>query len=111
MNVDDNGIKNILQNHRKIVVYGLSPDDSKPSHTVPMFMRSKGYDIVGIYPGESDIKGVRIYPSLNEVPAEYRKFVNVFRRSDAIPKVVDEVLAAGGTEVLFLQLGISHAEA
>lgn len=40
-----------------------------------------------------------------------RRFVNVFRRSENIPEVVDEVLALGGTEVLWLQLGIAHPEA
>jgi len=111
MNLDDQGIKGALEKYRKIAVYGLSPDESKPSHSVPMFMRSKGFEIVGLYPGETEIKGVKIYENLAAVPAEYRRFVNVFRRSEAIPKVVDEVLAAGGCELLWLQLGIQHAEA
>jgi uncharacterized protein len=48
---------------------------------------------------------------LKEVPETNRKFVDVFRRSEAIPEVVDEVLSAGGVEVLWLQLGIAHADA
>jgi predicted CoA-binding protein len=66
---------------------------------------------VGTYPKEKEIAGFKIYKTLAEVPAEYRKFVDVFRASDKIPDVVDEILAAGGVEVLWLQLGISHPEA
>lgn len=111
MNVKDSEIKDLLKKYKKFVVYGLSPDGSKPSQRVPHFMKSQGYDAVGIYPGEKIINGFAIYPSLNEVPAEFRKFVDVFRKPEHIPQVVDEVIAAGGVEVLWLQLGISHPEA
>jgi predicted CoA-binding protein len=111
MNVKDSEIKGILEQYRKITVIGLSPDSSKPSHTVPFIMKSMGYDIVGVYPRGTEINGVPTYKNLTEVPAEFRKFVNVFRRSEAIPEVVEEVLSVGGVEVLFIQLGISHPEA
>ncbi len=111
MNVKDSEIKSLLSKYKKFTVYGLSPDPTKPSHSVPMYMKSKGYDIVGTYPKGDNTGGVRIYPSLKEVPAEYRRFVDVFRASDAIPRVVDEILELGGVEVLWLQLGITHPEA
>ena len=45
------------------------------------------------------------------MPASHRKFVDVFRRPEHIPDVVDEAIAVGGVEVLWLQLGISNPEA
>lgn len=111
MNVQESEIKDLLKKYKKFVVYGLSPDGMKPSQRVPLFMKSKGYDAVGIYPNEKEINGFKIYQSLKAVPAEYRKFVDVFRRPEHIPQVVDEVIAAGGVEVLWIQLGISHPEA
>lgn len=111
MNTSENDIKNILLTYKKFTVYGLSPDGSKPSQRVPLFMKSKGYDAVGVYPKGENINGFPIYSSLMAVPAEYRKFVDVFRSPDHILQVVDEVLAVGGVEVLWLQLGISHPEA
>ena len=111
MNVDQNQIKDILNSYKKITVYGLSPDPAKPSQTVPIFMRSQGYDLVGLYPKETEIAGFKIYRQLSDVPPEYRKFVDVFRSSDKIDQVVDEVLAVGGVEVLWLQLGITNAAA
>lgn len=111
MNTTDQDIKKILQDHKKICVLGLSPDAHKPSQSVPVYMRSRGYDLVGVYPGREEINGFKIYPDLAAVPAEFRKMVNVFRRSEKISEVVEEVLRVGGIEVLWLQLGISHTEA
>lgn len=111
MNVKDSEIKALLTKYKKFTVYGMSPDPNKPSHRVPLYMRDQGYEIVGTYPKVTDIEGVKIYSSLKDVPAEYRKFVDVFRASEAIPRVVDEVLEIGGVEVLWLQLGIENPEA
>lgn len=111
MNITENEIKGLLSQYKKFLVYGLSPDKGKASHYVPLYMRNKGWDMVGIYPKAHSENGFKIYSTLKEVPAEYRKFVDVFRSSDKIPDVVDEILSCGGVEVLWLQLGISHPEA
>jgi hypothetical protein len=111
MNVKDAEIKQLMQSHKKICVYGSSPDPEKPSHYVPEYIRGKGWDVVGVYPKAHSAGGFRIFQKLSDVPAEYRKFVDVFRSSDRIPDVVDEVLNAGGVEVLWLQLGITNPEA
>lgn len=111
MNVKDAEIKDLIAKYKKITVVGLSPDKSKPSHQIPLFMQNQSYDVVGIYPAQAERTDFKIYQNLSEVPAEQRKFVNVFRRSEQIPEVVDQVLAVGGVEVLWLQLGISHPEA
>ncbi len=111
MNIQDSEFKQIMSQYKKFCVLGLSPDGSKPSQRVPIFMRSKGWDPVGVYPGKNEINGFNIYADLSQVPAEYRKFVDVFRRPEHIPAVVDEIIAVGGVEVLWLQLGISHPEA
>lgn len=111
MNVQDSEIKSLLQTYQKFSVYGLSPDTTKPSHYVPAYMKDHGWDVVGTYPKAHDVGGFKVYSSLKEIPPEYRRFVDVFRSSDRIPDVVDEVLEVGGVEVLWLQLGISNPEA
>ncbi len=111
MNIKDNEIKNLLTKYKKITVYGLSPDTKKPSFYVPEYIHNQGWDVVGTYPKEHDTGGFKIYSKLEDVPSEYRKFVDVFRSSDRIPEVVEEVLAVGGVEVLWLQLGIANPEA
>ncbi len=111
MNTTSSDIKNILQNYRKITVLGLSPDHTKASHRVPIFMRSQGYEIIGVYPKKAEIVGIKMYQHLSEVPLEDRVFVNVFRRSEKIPEVVDEILSLGGVKVMWLQLGIANPAA
>lgn len=111
MNVKDSEIKGLLEKYKKFAVYGLSPDATKASHYVPVYMRDHGWQMVGTYPKPHEANRFKIYKSLKDVPAEYRKFVDVFRSSDRIPEVVDEVLSVGGVEVLWLQLGISNPEA
>jgi predicted CoA-binding protein len=111
MNVKDSEIKSVMESHKKICVYGLSSDPSKPSHYVPVYIREQGWQVVGTYPKAHDVGGFQLYKSLKEVPAEYRKFIDVFRSSDKIPDVVDEILSVGGVEVMWLQLGIMHPEA
>ena len=111
MNIKDSEIKALLEAHKKICVFGLSPDPEKPSHYVPDYIRSKGWEVVGTYPKPHSQGDFKIYKTLSEVPLEFRKFIDVFRASERIPEVVEEVLAVGGVEVLWLQLGISNSEA
>jgi hypothetical protein len=111
MNVRDEQIRQLLSDYKKFCVYGLSPDPAKPSHYVPLYMREHGWEMIGVYPKVHSANGFSIVESLQSVAPEYRKFVDVFRASDKIPQLVDEVLSVGGVEVLWLQLAISHPEA
>ena len=111
MNVGDHEIKGLLLKYKKFAVYGLSPDITKASHYVPAYMRDNGWQMVGTYPKPHNADNFKIYQNLADVPAEYRKFVDVFRASDRIDEVVDEILAVGGVEVIWLQLGISNPAA
>ena len=111
MNVADSEIKSMMNKYKKYVVYGLSSDEDKASHYVPVYMKEHGWDMVGTYPKKHDVGGFKIFEQLSSVPAEYRKMVNVFRSSDRIPEVVDEILAVGGVEFIWLQLGIANQQA
>ena len=111
MNVKDAEIKSLLSSYKKISVYGLSSNEDKPSHYVPLYIREKGWGVVGTYPMPHDKNNFKVYSNLSEVPEEHRKFLNVFRASGKIPELVDEVISLGGVEVLWLQLGIQHPEA
>jgi uncharacterized protein len=111
MNVLDREIKSLMSKYKKYAVYGLSNNIEKASHYVPVYMRDQGWDIVGTYPKDHDVGQFKIFDLLSNVPSDYRKMVNVFRSSERIPEVIDEVLAIGGIELIWLQLGISHPQA
>lgn len=111
MNVKDSEFLDILNKYKKITVVGISPNADRPSHQIPLYMLKHGYEVVGVNPGHNEIAGMKIYPSLAEVSAEFRKFVDVFRRPEHIPDVVEDALKVGGVEVLWLQLGITNPTA
>ena len=111
MNVQEAQFKGLLTDFKKITVVGISPNPDRASHQIAVYLKSHGYEVVGVNPGHEEIAGIKVYKSLSEVPSEYRRFVDVFRSSDSIPALVEEVLKVGGTEVLWLQLGVTHSEA
>jgi hypothetical protein len=107
-------IKDIYKNHRTVAVYGMSKDPDKPSHRVPVFLTSKGYNVIPINPTVDTILNRRSYPNLDQVPGKI-DIVDVFRPSDKALDVVKEAVARrkkrGDVSVIWLQLGIRNDEA
>jgi len=101
----------LLTKAKTIAVVGLSDDPCKPSYDVSRYLQSKGYRVVPINPKLSEVLGERSYPSLSEA-AEHEKIdlVDVFRRPEAVPEIVDEVLALG-LPALWLQETVVHQAA
>lgn len=101
----------LLRKAKTIAVVGLSDDSSKPSYGVSEYLQSRGYKIVPVNPKLSEVLGERAYTSLADA-AKHEKIdiVDVFRRPDAVPAVVDEVLTLG-IPALWLQERVIHEEA
>jgi len=84
----------LLKTAKTIAVVGLSDNKTKPSYGVSAYLQSKGYRVVPIHPKASEVLGEKAYPSLSEAAKiEKIDIVDVFRRPDAVPAIVDEVLA------------------
>lgn len=106
-----NRILELLRKARTIAVVGLTDKSSKPSYGVSLYLQSKGYRVVPINPRLSEVLGERAYPSLSEAAKNEKiDIVDVFRRPDAVPEIVDEVLALG-IPALWLQETVVHEEA
>jgi len=99
----------ILQSCRTIAVVGLSSNPLRPSYEVSRFMRRQGYQIIPVNPQESEVLGEKCYARLEDVPVPV-DCVDVFRRPEFVPEIVDSAIAIGAKAV-WLQLGISHDEA
>lgn len=112
---DDRDIVRIFRETQAIAVVGASPDPHRHSHRVMHYMRDNGYRIVPINPfaaGE-EILGEPVRVSLEDSPGPF-ELVNVFRRSDAIPGVVDEVIEiqkSKGARFLWMQLDLYDEDA
>src|SRR5262245_66339904 len=95
-NPDDETVRRLLQQVRRIAVVGLSPKPHRDSNRVARYMLERGYEVVPVYPRGESILGQKVYRSVAEIPGGV-DLVDVFRRSEALPAVVDDALAARAT--------------
>jgi len=102
-------IYDILTKYKRIAVVGLSSNPARPSYEVTQYIQSVGYQIVPVNPNETDVLGEPSYASLEEVPQKI-EIVNIFRRADEVPAVVDAAIRAGA-KVIWMQLGIASEAA
>lgn len=105
----DAQIKALLTHSKTIAVVGLSPDSTKPSYDVASYLKSQGYKIVPVRPDTDQILGEKAYGSLMEIPFPI-DIVDIFRRVEFIPEVVDEAIQVKAKAV-WMQLGLEHSEA
>jgi len=109
--VQKTDILELLEKAKTIAVVGCSPKPERDSHRVAAHLQAAGYRVIPINPGADEILGVKAYPDLASIPAEVEiDIVDVFRRPEHIPAVVDAVLLRG-TKALWLQLGCANPEA
>jgi predicted CoA-binding protein len=107
---DDAYLRDILAGTRTIAMVGASPKPARPSHGVLGYLTRSGYETYPVHPGIAgrELFGRRVYPKLADVPVPI-DMVDVFRNADAIPALVDEILALPvRPKVVWLQLGIRN---
>jgi predicted CoA-binding protein len=81
----------ILRRSKTIAVVGLSNKRFRPSYGVSEYMQHVGYRIIPVNPAESEVLGEKSYPDLESIP-EHIDIVDVFRRSEFVPEVVDAAI-------------------
>ena len=109
MHDQEAAIERILKSTKTIAVVGLSGNPMRPSFGVSEYMQDAGYRIIPVNPTEETILGEKVYASLSAIP-EPVDCVDVFRKPDAVPEIVDEAIAIGAKSV-WLQEGVVHEEA
>jgi predicted CoA-binding protein len=101
--------RDILTKSKTVAVVGLSDSPDRPSYHVAAYLQSHGYRIIPVNPQASEVLGERSYPTLRDVPVPI-DLVDIFRRSDAVPPIVDDAIAVGAKAV-WMQEGVVHNEA
>jgi predicted CoA-binding protein len=106
----DSQIKEFYQ-LKNIAVVGVSKNEEKPSNQVPKYLIEHGYNVIPVNPTLTEVLGRKAYLSIAGIP-EKIDIVDVFRKSEDVPAVVDDVLKKkDGIKVLWMQLGIYNEEA
>lgn len=104
------GVLDLLRTSRTIAVVGLSPRRERPSHSVAAYLQRAGYDIVPVNPCGGRILGQPVHPNLRAAAAEGPiDIVDIFRRSEHIPALLDDLLAVR-PKLVWMQLGIRNEE-
>jgi uncharacterized protein len=102
-------IPELLRSARTIAVVGLSNKTMRPSYGVSQYMQRCGYRIIPVNPLAVDVLGEKAYARLEDVP-EHIDIVDIFRRSEYVPEIVDAAIRVGAGAV-WMQEGVVHEEA
>lgn len=104
-------IPEILAQSRTIAVVGLSPKRFRPSYGVAEYMQRAGYRIFPVNPGHAgeQILGENCYARIEDIP-EKIDIVDVFRRPEHVPAIVESAIRTGA-RCVWMQEEVAHAEA
>ena len=105
----DQMLKDILLSTKTIASVGLSSNIEKVSYGVGAYLLEQGFRVIPVNPTADEILGEKAYPDLESVPGDI-DVVQVFRRPEDVPPVVDSAIKAGA-KVVWMQLGIVNEEA
>ncbi|MEP2716547.1 CoA-binding protein [Pseudophaeobacter sp.] len=109
----DSHLKSILQDCRSVAVVGVSMNPVRPSYYVARYLSLKGYRVIPVNPGHAGKRlfGETVQPSLADI-SEPVDMVDIFRRSDAVPPIVEEALELfPQLKCIWMQIGVEHGEA
>ena len=105
----DKELKDILLSSKTIASVGLSSNQEKDSFWIVSYLQEQGYRIIPVNPTATEILGEKVYPNLEAIPDKV-DVVQVFRKSEDVPPVVDSAIKIGA-KVVWMQAGIVNAEA
>ena len=104
-----NQMAEMLEKARTIAVVGLSGKRYRPSYGVAEYMQRAGYRIIPVNPNETEVLGEKAYSSLDDV-REQVDIVDIFRRPEFVPEVVEAAIRTGARAV-WMQEGVIHEAA
>jgi predicted CoA-binding protein len=102
-------LKDILLSTKTIASVGLSSNPGKESYWIVKYLQDQGYHVIPVNPTADEILGEKSYPDLDSIP-EKIDVVQVFRKPEDVPPVVDSAIKAGA-KVVWMQEGIVNEEA
>ena len=115
MEYSDEHLKSILTGTKVIAGVGVSMNSTRPSYFVARYLSLKGFRVIPVNPGHVGKKlfGQTVRASLSDIPEEAQvDMVDIFRRSDAVPPIVDEALAVlPALRTVWMQIGVENPQA
>ena len=113
MTYSDAFLRDILKRTKTVAVLGVSTNPVRPSYYVARYLSLKGFTVIPVNPGHAGktLFGAQIVGALSDIAAPV-DMVDIFRRSEAVPPIVDEALdVLPDLQTIWMQIGVEHAEA
>ena len=112
MTYSDAHLRTILARTKVIACVGVSTNPLRPSYFVARYLGLRGFTIIPVNPAHAGERlfGRKIYPDLASIPSALKvDMVDIFRRSDAVPQIVDQALQnLAGLRTIWMQIGVQH---
>jgi len=99
----------MLKTSKTIAIVGLSSRRHRPSYGVAEYLKSVGYRVIPVNPSETEVLGEKAYARLEDIP-EHVDIVDIFRRSEFVPEIVESAIRIGARGV-WMQEGVIHPDA
>ena len=113
MTYSDDLLKSVLTRTKRVAVVGISMNPVRPSYYVARYLSLKGYTVVPVNPGHAGqmLFGQKVRASLSDIDGGV-DMVDIFRRSEAVPPIVDEALEIfPELQTIWMQIGVTHEAA
>jgi predicted CoA-binding protein len=99
----------ILKESKSIAVVGISTNPLRASNEIAQYLLEAGYGVAGVNPGETEVLGRPCYARVEDIP-DAVDIVDIFRKSEDVPPVVESAIRKGA-KVIWMQQGIENQEA
>jgi predicted CoA-binding protein len=110
MTINDSAeLTRILTTIKTVASVGVSSNEDKPSYGIFKYLAEHGYDVIPVNPGVPEIQGRKTYANLGSIPKTI-DVVQVFRKPEDVPPVVDQAIKAGA-KIVWMQDGIINEDA
>ncbi|MEO0566648.1 MAG: CoA-binding protein [Pseudomonadota bacterium] len=109
----DTLLKDVLRRTKRVAIVGISTNEIRPSFFVGRYLSLKGFEVIPVNPGHAgkSIFGREIVASLSDIESEV-DMIDIFRRSEAVPPIVDEALERfPNLQTIWMQIGVFNLEA
>ena len=113
MTYSDDFLRSILKRTKTVAVVGVSANQIRPSYYVARYLGLKGMRVIPVNPGLAGqtLLGETVYGDVADIPFDV-DMVDIFRRSEAVPPIVDASLARWpDLQTIWMQIGVTHPEA
>ena len=97
---------------KTVAVVGLSDKPDRASFRVANYLQNCGYRIIPVNPVLDEVLGEKAYPDVKSIPSDIEvDVIDIFRRPEDVPAIVEQVVAREGVKVCWMQEGVVNEEA